>query len=198
MTTTWRFFPPRKPPPLPPKGEKWGGLLRPATFVSLGIAVVLVVAVVVGLSVSRSTAPTTLEGVTAEVMTEVDAITAILRPADAADEAALGAPVDSTTLDPCPDDGPGEQVTVTRVIPLPPTASPADLTQAVADAYTQREWSVRTEAYGTEGSLRTDLLGKNLIPVELTIAPTTDAASPAATPALTATIRSASRCTSGS
>lgn len=194
MTTTWRFFQPRKPPPIPPPGEKWGGLLRPATFISLGIAIVVIVFVVVGLTVARSNAPTTLEGVTAEVMTEVDAVTAILRPTDAP---ADGAPVDSTTLDPCPDDGPGEQFSITRVVPLPPTASPADITQAVADAYGQRDWSVRTDSFGTEGGLRTDLLGKNLIPVQLTIAPDTTASGAAAgSPALTATIRSSSRCTS--
>jgi hypothetical protein len=193
VTNTWRFFQPRKPPPLPPRGEKWGGLLRPATFVSLGIAVVLVVAVVIGMSVSRSTAPTTLEGVTAEVMTEVDAITEILQAPDAAADPALGAPADSTSLDPCPDDGPGEQFTITRVIPFPASARPADLTQAVADAYTQREWSVRTDSSGNEGGLSTQLLGKNLIPVQLTITPNTDTA---AAPALTATIRSSSRCTS--
>lgn len=196
MTTTWRFFQPRKPPPLPPPGEKWGGLLRPATFVSLGIAVVLVVAVILGLTLSRSTAPTTLEGVTAEVMTEVDAVTAILQPSDATAAAVLETPVDSTALDPCPDDGPGEQFSVTRIVPLPVTARPADLTQAVADAYGQRDWSVRTESLGAEGGLRTELLGKNLIPIQLTIAPNTAAAATGATPALTATIRSSSRCTS--
>ncbi|MGA1836176.1 hypothetical protein VD659_04515 [Herbiconiux sp. 11R-BC] len=179
-TTSWRFFQPRKPPKLPPKGEPWGGLLRPATFVTLGIVLAVVAAVWIGVATARSDAPTTLDGVTAEVMVEVDAVTAAL-----ADPGAV--PADSTAVVPCPAGGAGQQYTITRTVPLRPGVSGADALAGIRSDYESRGWKVSTSSFGGQGGVQSELIGLNLVPVTVTI---TSADEP-----LSLRIESASRCT---
>ncbi|MFB2599993.1 hypothetical protein ACEXQE_19575 [Herbiconiux sp. P17] len=179
---TWRLFAPRKPPRLPPKGERWGGMLRPATLITAGVVGAVIAAVWIGVAVSRPSAPTTLEGVTAEVMTEIDTVTALLgdpvAPAD-----------DATQVIPCPDGGAGQQYVVTRTESLPASVNPRDAIDVVTGAYEQREWKVSSSPFGSEGGREALLIGKNLVPVELTLVP--DGTT------LQATIHSESRCTAG-
>ncbi|SDY78110.1 hypothetical protein [Herbiconiux ginsengi] len=177
---TWRLFAPKKPPRLPPKGERWGGLLRPATLVTVGVVGAVVAAVWIGVAVARPSAPTTLEGVTAEVMTEVDTVTGLLGdPVGPAD--------DATDVIPCPDGGAGQQYVVTRTETLPASVSPGDAIDTITAAYEQREWKVSSSPFGTEGGREALVIGKNLVPVELTLAPDDTA--------VKATIHSESRCT---
>jgi hypothetical protein len=177
---TWRLFAPKKPPRLPPKGERWGGMLGPATLVTLGVVAAIIAAVWIGVAVSRPSAPTTLEGVTAEVMTEVDTVTGLLGDP-------VEAPDDATSVIACPDGGAGQQYVVTRTETLPASVNPRDAVDAVTAAYEQREWKVSSSPFGSEGGREALLIGKNLVPVELTLVP--DGTT------LQATIHSESRCT---
>jgi hypothetical protein len=178
--SNWRLIPPKKPPRLPPKGEKWSGLLRPATLVTVGAVAVLVIGVWVGISVSRPDTPTTLEGVTAEVMTEVDVITALLGETNEPS-------TDSTAVVPCPGGGPGEQFTISRALVLPASFRPAAVFEQMRSDYEERGWTVNTSSFGSEGGLKSQVIGKNLVPVAVTVVPDDQW--------MAATITSASRCT---
>ncbi|MCS5736041.1 hypothetical protein [Herbiconiux daphne] len=186
--STWRFFPPKKPPRLPPKGEKWSGLLRPATLVTAAAVAALIVAVGIGVTVSRPSAPTTLEGVTAEVVGEADTLTTLLGDP-------VEPPSDSTSVSPCPDGGAGEQFTLERTVLLPATARPAEVIDIVKAAYEAREWNVSVSPRGADGGVQAQVVGKNLIPITIVVQPSADAGASTAGEGVEATITSSSRCT---
>jgi hypothetical protein len=82
----FRLLPRRKLPVLPGRGERWGGLLRPATLITVGIVGALVAGVWIGIATVRPSTPTTLEGVTAEAESQVQRVVDTLPAAPDADE----------------------------------------------------------------------------------------------------------------
>jgi hypothetical protein len=175
----FRLLPRRKLPVIPPKGEPWAGLLRPATLVWLGIGIVLVVAVVIGLSVSRSSAPTTLEGATAEASAQADELTATLP------EAPVSV-VDGSVVEPCVDESDRQQYELERVLTMAPGFDPAAWATSVEASYEAEGWNVVTGKPGDDGGFSVTLIGLNLVPVTADIAPGDGGA--------TVTLRSISRC----
>ncbi|MCS5715155.1 hypothetical protein NVV95_11395 [Herbiconiux sp. CPCC 205716] len=175
----FRLLPRRKLPVIPPKGEPWGGLLRPATLVWLAIGIVLVVAVVVGLTTSRSSAPTTLEGATAEVTGQADELTATLPEPPVAVQ-------DDSAVEPCVDGGDRRQYALQRVLTLAPGFDAAAWAAELEDAYRAKDWNVVTDTAGDDGVTSIRLIGLNLVPLTARIAPTADGS--------TVTLSSISRC----
>ncbi|WP_382308581.1 hypothetical protein [Herbiconiux sp. UC225_62] len=176
-TRNWRFFAPKKPPRLPPKGERWSGMLRPATFITAGVVGALIAAVWIGVAVTQPKTPATLDEVTAEVMTEVDTITGVLgdplQPAD-----------DETEVVACPDGG--EQYRITRTESLPATVVPGAVIAEIKQGYELLDWTVTTSPAGLSGQ-EAHLGGKTPVVVDVTVVPE------GAT--VTATIHGESRCT---
>jgi hypothetical protein len=175
----FRLLPRRKLPVIPPKGEPWAGLLRPATLVWLGIGIVLVVAVVIGLTTSRSSAPTTLEGATAEASAQADELTATLPAPPVSVQ-------DSSVIEPCVDESDRQQYELERVLTMAPGFDPAAWAASVSDSYEAKGWSVVTEAQGDDGGTSIRLIGLNLVPLTAIVSPGDDGT--------TVTLRSISRC----
>lgn len=158
-----RLVPARKLPRLPPRGERWAGLLRPATFVALGVAAALVAVVWIGVSTVRTGVPTTLEGVTAEVTDEVDTLLALL-PGEVTTVS------DGSVVQECPDGSDEEQFALERTVTAGGITSAEDWAQEVRAAYEERGWRVAVEGTGGEG-VRLSLVGTNLVPLEVTARP---------------------------
>lgn len=176
----FRLLPRRKLPKLPPKGEPFAGLLQPATLIALGIAVVLVVAVVIGITVTRSSAPTTLEGVSAEVTSQVDQLVATLP----------GEPVDDATdsvVEECVDGSDSQQFALKRVVTPAAGFAPAEWAAAVREEYEAKDWRVVTEGFGDRGGVSIRLIGLSLVPMTADVDPGDDGTR--------ITITSQSRCT---
>jgi len=176
----FRLLPRRKLPKLPGKDEPWGGLLKPATLISIGIAVVLVVAVWVGIATARPSTPTTLDGVTAEVTAQMDDLTAT-----------LPAPPVSTTDTPvvqeCPDGSAEQQYSLERVMVPADGFVPTSWAQAAREHFEALGWTVRSDTFGERGGITMTLVGRNLVPLAVTIDP--------ADTGTTITVQSDSRCT---
>lgn len=158
-----RLVPARKLPKLPPRGERWAGLLRPATFVALGVAAVLVAVVWIGVSTARTGVPTTLEGVTAEVTDEVDTLLALL-PGEVTTVS------DDSVVQECPDGSPEEQFALARTVSATGIASAEDWAREVRTAYEERGWSVTAQGIGG-GGVRLSLVGTNLVPLKVSARP---------------------------
>jgi hypothetical protein len=156
----FRLLPRRKLPVIPPKGERWGGLLRPATLLWLGIGAVLVIAVVVGLTTSRSSAPTTLEGVTAEATSQVYDLVHTLPDVPVAD-------VDESAVQPCVDGSDRRQFAVQRVVTPAPGFDPAVWAERLKSTYEADGWNVVVEPAGESGGQSIRLVGLNLVPMEV-------------------------------
>jgi hypothetical protein len=178
-TRTWRLFAPKKPPRLPPRGERWGGLLRPATLITVGVVGALVAAVWVGIAVTQPTTPSTLAEVTAEAMTEVDTITGVLGDP-------LAPPTDVTEVVPCPGGGAGEQYRITRTESLPTSVVPGAVIAEITQGYELLDWTV-TAGASAQGGQEAHLGGKTPVSVDVSVAPDGTA--------VTATIHAESRCT---
>jgi hypothetical protein len=180
---TMRLVPARKLPQLPPKGERFFGLLRPATLIWFAVAAVLVAVVAIGVGTSRSDAPTTLEGVTEEVTAEVSTLLDLL-PVPVQEVS------DDSLLQACPDGSAEQQYALERVV----TATGADVgsaeewAQTVRAAYEERGWRVLTESIGGKG-VGISLVGTNLVPLNVSVRPAVEPAG------LRITLRSESRCT---
>ncbi len=182
----FRLLPRRRLPKLPAKGEPWGGLLQPATLITAGIAAVLVAVVWIGLATAKPSTPTTLDGVTAEVTTQVDDLTSTL-PAPPVSIA------DTPTVQACPDGTAEQQYSLERVMVPSPGFVAASWAQDARSHFEELGWTVRTDAFGDAGGLNITLVGRNLVPLSVTIAPA-DIGDPADA-ATTITVRSESRCT---
>jgi len=215
--SNWRLFPPKKPPRLPEPGERWAGFARPATYVTLGVVGALVVGVVIAVNTVSTGAPTTLEGVTAEVMTEVDAVTATVTDAaptatadPTADPAEASAPEvsessigdvgvsDVTSVEPCPDGSDAEQFTITRTLTAPAGFDPRTWAEELRATYEAKDWYVNTQPFGSNQGLSIQLTGKNLIPIAITVPPPPETTPSRPAPTDTAvqiTLTSSSRCT---
>jgi len=176
----FRLLPRRKLPKLPGKDEPWGGLLKPATLISVGLAVVLVAAVWIGIATAKPSTPTTLDEVTAEVTAQVEDLTATLP--------ALPVSItDTPTVQECPDGSADEQYSLERVMVPADGFVPAIWAQAARAHFESLGWTVRTDSFGDRGGITMTLVGRNLVPMTVTIDP--------ADPATTVTVQSDSRCT---
>lgn len=158
-----RLVPARKLPTLPPKGERGAGLLRPATFVALGVAAVLVAIVWIGVATARTGVPTTLEGVTAEVTDEAATLLALL-PGEVTTVS------DESVVQECPDGSTEKQYALVRTVDASGVASASDWLQEVRAAYEERGWRVTAEQSGGE-RVRLSLVGTNLVPLVATVRP---------------------------
>lgn len=177
----FRLLPRRRLPKLPGKDEPWGGLLNPATLISAGIAVVLVAAVWIGVATARPSTPTTLEGVTAEVTAQVEDLTSTL-------PALPVSLTDTPTVHACPDGTATQQYSLERVMVPADGFVPTDWAGAARAHFEALGWTVRTDSVGDRGGITMTLVGRNLVPMTVTV--TID---PAA--AASITVQSDSRCT---
>lgn len=175
----FRLLPRRKLPVFPPKGERLSGLLRPATLVWLVIGVVLIVTVVVGVTTSQSGAPTTLAGVTAEATAQADDVIGTLSETPVAIE-------DGSAVEPCADGSDREQYALVRTLTAAPGFDPAGWAASLREGYEAKGWNVVTRAAGEDGGLSIRMIGLNLVPLEITLAPADDGT--------TVVLRSISRC----
>lgn len=185
MMQNFRLVPARKLPALPPRGERFGGLLRPSTLIWLGVAVVLVGTVVTGVLVSRPSAPTTLQGATTEVLEQADELQGLFDPA-AVDV------VDEQLVEPCADGSAKQQFRLVRTVTPAAGFDRTAFEQTVREAYEARGWHVGVEQAGaaTIGGPRTmSLIGINLVPITLTL--------PAVEASPEITVASTSRCVAG-
>jgi len=176
----FRLLPRRKLPKLPAKGEPWGGLLKPATLIAAGVAVVLVAAVWIGIATARPSTPTTLEGVSGEVTAQVEDLTGTLstRPVSI---------TDTPTVQECPDGSADQQYSLKRVMVPADGFVPTAWAQAARAHFEALGWTVRTDSFGDRGGITMTLVGTNLVPMSVTIDP--------ADAATTITVQSDSRCT---
>ncbi|MCS5728196.1 hypothetical protein N1031_00330 [Herbiconiux moechotypicola] len=178
----FRLLPRRKLPQLPPRGERWSGLLRPATLVTVGIVGVLVAVVWIGVATVRPSTPTTLDGVTAEASALVDQVVQTLDPAPTSDE-------ETTTVQECPDGTADEQAVVTRVLTPATGFEPREWAASVREHFEAEGWNVGVETVGDRGGVDISLLGHALVPVAVEVDSDADGA-------VTVTVTSESRCTS--
>ncbi|WP_368496524.1 hypothetical protein [Herbiconiux sp. A18JL235] len=196
----FRLLPRRKLPVMPDRGERWGGLLRPATLVAAGIAAVIVAVVLIGVATVRPDTPTTLDGVTAEVTTQIDGLVALLP-----EDSAPATDEESAVVQACPDGSAEEQAAVTRVLGGVTGLDPAAWSDEVKQHYEADGWYVTTDnpapaddgggqaaapggATAAPGSVTLELIGKALVPMTVVAAPDGDGST-------TLTITSESRCT---
>ncbi|MGD8194875.1 hypothetical protein ACEXQB_010340 [Herbiconiux sp. P18] len=159
----FRLLPRRKLPVIPPKGEPWGGLLRPATILWLGIGAVLITAVVIGVTTSRPTAPTTLDGVTAEATSQVDGLIATLPEPPAAVD-------DRSTVQQCVDGSDRQQYSLDRVLTPAPGVDLAAWAAGLPATYEAEGWNAATEELPDGGGTSIRLVGLNLVPVQVLVA----------------------------
>ncbi len=190
----FRLLPRRKLPVMPDRGERWSGLLRPATLITAGIAAVIVAAVWIGIATVRPDTPTTLDGVTAEVTTQIDGLVARLP-----EGATPATDEENTVVQACPDGSAEEQAAVTRVLGSVPGLDAATWAEQVRLHYESDGWYVTTDTTAptddgaaggdsTSGGITLKLIGKNLVPMTVVAAAEGDGST-------TLTITSESRCT---
>ncbi|WP_066044061.1 hypothetical protein [Herbiconiux solani] len=174
------LLPRRKLPQLPPKGERWHGLLRPSTLILLGVVILLVGGTWAGIALSRTAYPTTIDGVTAESSLGIDELEATLPVAPVAE-------TEQSRIQPCPDGGEKQQVVLSRTLTLAASVSAADWAGDVSSTYRDKGWSVTQDTTDT-GDTAFTLIGPALIPFVITL--------PAAGGS-DVTIASDSRCAAG-
>ena len=178
----FRLLPRRKLPVLPPRGERWSGLTRPATLVAAGIVLVLVAVVWIGVATVRPSTPTTLDGVTAEVRAQVDELLATL-------PAPPSAVTEDDLVQACPDGSAGRQYALTTTVTPAGGFEARSWAAAVKEHFAAEDWRVLTEGLD-DGGLTIDLVGPNLVPLTVTVTPGADAGAGSAI-----TVTTESRCT---
>ncbi|MDO9398745.1 MAG: hypothetical protein Q7T71_19550 [Herbiconiux sp.] len=190
----FRLLPRRKLPTLPPRGERWAGLVRPATLVTVALVGVLVAVVWIGVATVSPSTPTTLEGVTAETTDQAVELLSLLPGGSAS---AAGATVeDTSTVQECPlrPESGAEQYALHQVVSVPGGVSVEAFARDVRAHFEGEDWNVNTSAFGGQGGVRLRLLGPSLVPLTVTVVPTAQAAD-GDEPPLRLTLASESRCT---
>jgi hypothetical protein len=142
--------------------------------------VVLLLAVVVISQNIETDRPTTIDGVTAEVIVDVDSISATL-PAGV-----VTSSLDDSTVSECPDGRGGRQVAVSRTITVEPEFESTAWTTRVTKRYEGEGWNVTLRTLGSRDHIELKLVGQRLLIYRVTL--TNQDGVPQVT------IRSTSRC----
>jgi hypothetical protein len=136
--------------------------------------------------------PTTLDGVSQEVFSGIDALQASMpesaRPESASTESASTSTSDETVVVACPDGRGGKQVDVTRTITVAPDFDRLAWMTDLSDRYREKGWNVGMRTLSSRDHVEVKLVGPPLLIYRVL---TTDESGEALV-----VIRSSSRCSS--
>lgn len=118
---------------------KYGTTVRrrkigPTAILAAAVFALLAVVVVVSLTI-RTDRPTTLEGVTAEALVEIDTLAELLP------STANATSTEARTVDTCPDRSGGDEVTIIRTITVAPAFDRSAWLNEASTRYEARGWS---------------------------------------------------------
>jgi hypothetical protein len=122
---------------------------------TLCLALLLVV-VIVSQNI-QTDRPTTLDGVTAEVIVDVDSISATL-PAGV-----VTSSVDDSAVSDCPDGSGGQQIAVSRTMTVASDFEPTAWIARVTKRYEDKGWDVRLRTLGSRDHVELKLVGQRLL-----------------------------------
>ncbi|MGO4689346.1 hypothetical protein [Glaciibacter sp. 2TAF33] len=130
--------------------------ISPTIVLSTSLVALLLAVVIISLNI-RTDRPTTLDGVTAEVIVDVDSISATL-PAGV-----VTGSVDDSTVSDCPDGGGGQQVAVSRTMNVTADFESAAWIARVTRQYEDKGWDVRLRTLGSRDHVELRLVGQRLL-----------------------------------
>jgi hypothetical protein len=140
--------------------ERWK--VSPTIALTIACSALLAVVVIVSQNI-QTDRPTTLDGVTAEVLVDVDSISATL-PAGI-----VTSSVSDSAVSACPDGRGGQQTAVSRTLTVKPDFEAAVWTADVTKRYEDKGWEVRLRTLGSRDHLELKLVGQRLLFYRVTI-----------------------------